>query len=80
MEYEVLKSAILQVLQVYKKEIFIDSTFEHDLGADSIDLAQIFGIVEKELDIHIEPVDLSKVVTVSDALEIVKATVKGAGK
>ena len=49
MEYEVLKKAIKAALQVYEAEIQPEAYFERELGADSIDLAQIYRLVEQEL-------------------------------
>lgn len=70
-QYGVLKKAIERVLQVYIKEIMLKSTFESDLGADSIDLAQIFQIVERETGNRIEVGKASKIRTVEDALRLV---------
>ena len=72
MELEVLKEAITKVLSVYIKEIDEESTFEGDLGADSIDKCQIFKCVEDSLDIKIPEVDLDEIVTVSDALLLIR--------
>lgn len=71
MELDILKKAITRVLQVYVLEINEDSTFGGDLGADSIDMMQIFQCVEQELGIHIKDVDLEKVITVRDALHVI---------
>lgn len=71
MELDILKKAITRVLQVYVLEIDEDSTFGGDLGADSIDMMQIFQCVEQELGIHIKDVDLEKVITVRDALHVI---------
>lgn len=71
MELEVLKEAIEAVLQVYVKEIQLDSTFAMDLGADSIDLIQILGLVEEKLEIHIENPETIQVTTVEDALNLI---------
>lgn len=70
-QYSVLKKAIERVLQVYVKEIMLKSTFESDLGADSIDLAQIFQIVERETGNRIDIKDPARVKTVEDALRLV---------
>ncbi len=72
MEYEVLKRCIEKVLHVYSKEISVSVEFATELGADSIDMAQIFRCVEKELGISLEIKDLSGVVTVGDALKLIK--------
>ena len=67
MEYDVLKNSIRIVLQVYDKEIQPEAVFETTLGADSIDMAQIFKLVEDELDIELRNVELDSIVTVEDA-------------
>jgi acyl carrier protein len=72
MEYTVLKEAIEKVLQVYIKEINIDSTFRGDLGADSIDMMQILKLVEEKLNIEIKEGSFDDIVTVKDALTLIK--------
>ena len=71
MEYDVLKKAIEKTLQVYNTEITPDATFETALGADSIDMAQIFKLVEEELDITIPIGEWAGVSTVQDAYELI---------
>ena len=81
MEYEVLKRYIEKVLHVYSKEISVSVEFATELGADSIDMAQIFGCVEEELGIKLDIIDMSGIVTVGDALKIIKqARLAAAGK
>ena len=70
-QYSVLKSAIQTVLQVYIKEIFLKSTFESDLGADSIDIAHIFTLVERETGNRVDEKAVLRVKTVEDALRLV---------
>jgi len=72
MELEALKNAITKVLQVYVTEIKEDSTFEGDLGADSIDMMQIQKCVEEELGIKIKGASMENIKTVADALEWIK--------
>ena len=72
MEYDVLKKAIEKTLQVYNAEITPEATFETVLGADSIDMAQIFKLVEEELDIVIPMDKWAGVKTVQDAYELIR--------
>ena len=72
MELEALKNAITKVLQVYVTEIKEDSTFEGDLGADSIDMMQIQKCEEEELGIKIKGASMENIKTVADALEWIK--------
>lgn len=72
MEYKILKEAILRVLQVYETEISMESTFDLDLGADSIDMMQIMQYVENETEKNFRAVDLDKIVTVADAVRVMQ--------
>lgn len=72
MEYKILKEAILRVLQVYETEISMESTFELDLGADSIDMMQIMQYIEKKTEKKFQTVDLDKIVTVADAVRVMQ--------
>ena len=69
MEFEALKKVTATVLGMDPDEIEPDMTFLTDLGADSLDLYQIFMGVEDELDIHIPTEGLDKLATVKDAVE-----------
>ncbi len=69
MEFEKLKNVIADVLNIDPEGITADMSFEEDLGADSLDLAQILIGIEDEFDISF-PEDLDvNIVTVGDALE-----------
>ncbi|MDE6742795.1 MAG: acyl carrier protein [Lachnospiraceae bacterium] len=76
MEYKILKEAILRVLQVYETEISMESTFELDLGADSIDMMQIMQYIEKKTEKKFRAVDLDKIVTVADAVRVMQEQMK----
>lgn len=76
MEYKILKEAILRVLQVYETEISMESTFELDLGADSIDMMQIMQYIEKKTEKKFRAVDLDKIVTVADAVRMMQEQMK----
>ena len=54
-------------------EITMDSKFEDDLGADSLDVFQIIMGIEEEFDIEIQNEEAEKIVSVSDAVEQIKA-------
>lgn len=54
MEFDILKKSIADVLSVDPNEITMDSTFEEDLGADSLDLYQILLDVQDQLDFTVD--------------------------
>ena len=76
MEFEKLKKVIAEVLNVDEAEITMDTTFEDDLGADSLDIFQIIMGMEEELDIEIDSEAAADNVTVGDAVEAIKMVKK----
>ena len=76
MEFEKLKKVIAEVLNVDEAEITMDTTFEDDLGADSLDIFQIIMGMEEELDIEIDSEAAADIGTVGDAVEATKMVKK----
>ena len=74
MEFDVLKKAIADVLSVDEAEITMETTFIDDLGADSLDVFQIIMGIEDELKIEVDAEKAESIVTVGDAVELIKAT------
>ena len=72
MEFEKIKAIIAEVLNVDENEITMETTFTDDLGADSLDVFQIIMGLEEEFDIEIANEDAEKIVTVGDAVELIK--------
>ena len=72
MEFEKLREIIADVMNIDDKEIKEDSSFENDLGADSLDVFQIIMGIEDAFDIEIDNDEAEKIVTVGDAVEQIK--------
>jgi len=72
MEFEKLKSIIMDVLNQDTQEITMESTFVDDLGADSLDIFQIIMGIEEEFDVEIDNDAAERIVTVGDAAEAIK--------
>lgn len=72
MEFEKLQNIIAEVLNVDTDEITMDTKFSDDLGADSLDVFQIIMGIEEEFDIEVPTEEAEKIVTVSDAVELIK--------
>ena len=64
MEFEKLKKIIAEVLNVDPDEITMETTFQDDLGADSLDVYQIIMGIEEEFDIEIPAESAEQVTTV----------------
>lgn len=75
MEFEKLKKIIAEVLNVDPDEINMETTFQDDLGADSLDVYQIIMGIEEEFDIEIPAETAEQVTTVEDAVEMIKNAV-----
>ena len=75
MEFEKLKKIIAEVLNVDPDEITMETTFQDDLGADSLDVYQIIMGIEEEFDIEIPAETAEQVTTVEDAVEKIKNAV-----
>ena len=75
MEFEKLKKIIAEVLTVDPDEITMETTFQDDLGADSLDVYQIIMGIEEEFDIEIPAETAEQVTTVEDAVEMIKNAV-----
>jgi acyl carrier protein len=60
------------VLGVDESDIDMDTTFIDDLGADSLDVAQIIMGIEEEFDVTVDSDVASNVTTVGQALELIK--------
>lgn len=75
MEFEKLKKIIDEVLNVDPDEITMETTFQDDLGADSLDVYQIIMGIEEEFDIEIPAETAEQVTTVEDAVEMIKNAV-----
>ena len=75
MEFEKLKKIIAEVLNVDPDEITMETTFQDDLGADSLDIYQIIMGIEEEFDIEIPAESAEQVTTVEEAVEMIKNAV-----
>ena len=72
---EKMKEMVADQLNVDAAEITAETSFKDDLGADSLDIFQIIMGIEEELDIEVNVEEAEKIVTVGDAVELIKKTV-----
>ena len=75
MDSSVVISIIAEQLGISESELNEETSFA-DLGADSLDLFQIFSALEEEFDVEFENDDAEKIKTVGDAIEFLKAAVE----
>jgi len=71
-EFDALRKVTAAILGMDPDEIQLNMTFLTDLGADSLDLYQIFIGVQEELGITIPPDELGQITTVAEAVGLIK--------
>ena len=78
MELEKVKAVIADVLNVESTSVTEDSSFIDDLGADSLDITQIIMGIEEafDVDFDVDDVDIDKIKTVEDLVELIKQQVQ----
>ncbi len=72
MEFEKIAGIIAEVLNIDAEDITPDMSFADDLGADSLDLAQIVMAFEDELGVEIDPEEIGSIQTVADVIDKIK--------
>ena len=68
-----IKSIVVDQLGVDEDQVTEDASFVDDLGADSLDTAELIMAFEEEFDIEIPDEDAQKIKTVKDVMEYIEA-------
>lgn len=77
MEFEELRNILVKILGVAPDEITMDTSFEEDLGADSLDMYQVVVQMEETFKVKVTPQEIEKIKRVSEAVAYIKAAEKG---
>ncbi len=72
MEFEKLKEAIADILNVDPNEVTEETTFAEDLGADSLDVYQIVMKIEEAFEIEIPAETIKEISTVGEAVLVIR--------
>ncbi len=72
MEFEKIRSVIVDQLGVDESQVTLDASFVDDLGADSLDVVDLIMGLEQEFDIEIPDEDAEQISTVGDAVNYIK--------
>ena len=72
MEFEKIKSVIVEQLGVDEALVTLNASFVDDLGADSLDVVDLIMGIEEEFDIEIADEDAETISTVADAVNYIK--------
>ena len=76
MEFEELRDILVKILGVAPDEITMDTSFEEDLGADSLDMYQVVAQMEETFKIKVTPQEIEKIKRVCEAVEYIKSAEK----
>ena len=75
--FERMQRIISEQFSVDEDEITMDTSFEEDLGADSVDLVELVMAMEEEFEVgEIQEEELGSLKTVGDAVNYIAAKVK----
>lgn len=69
---EIVKNTITNNLDVPIEDIHLETDFQNDLDADSLDIVELIMELEVEFDIEINDDELDKLRTVEDVVEYIK--------
>jgi len=72
MVFEKIRKLIAEQLDIEESEITLESSFQEDLDADSLDVVELIMAIEDEFDIEISDEDAEKISTVKDAVEYIE--------
>ncbi len=77
MVMEVLTDLIAEHLGVDAEEITAETSFADDLGADSLDVAELAIAVEDRFGITIDDAELELIRTIGQAADVLEAKLRG---
>ncbi|HHV27204.1 acyl carrier protein [Anaerosalibacter bizertensis] len=73
MIFDKLKVMISEQLDVEEDDITMDTSFQDDLNADSLDLVELIMSIEDEFELEVEDEEVENIQTVRDAVEYIQA-------
>ena len=75
MAFENIKKIIAKNLSISEDKVTMEADFVNDLGADSIDLVEIYMDLEDEFNMSIPDQDLPNIKTVGDLVKFIESKV-----
>ena len=75
--FQTMSELVAEQIAMEPAEVTMETSFEEDLGADSVDLVELVMAMEEEFEIgEIPEEDLSGIKTVGDAVNYIASKVK----
>lgn len=69
---EKIKNILLEQLDIEEKDIKLESKLIEDLGADSLDVAEIVSAIEGQFNVEFAKKDLENVETIQDLVNLLE--------
>ncbi len=73
--FEKVKSVVAEQLGIDEEEITMESSFNDDLEADSLDIVELMMALEDEFKIEISDEEAGKISTIGDVVEYIQERV-----
>lgn len=70
--FEKIKNILLEQLDIEEKNIKLESKLIEDLGADSLDVAEIVSAIEGQFNVEFAKKDLENVETIQDLVNLLE--------
>jgi acyl carrier protein len=66
---------VVEQLGVEESAVSVNSSFQNDLGADSLDTVELIMAFEEEFGVNIPEEDAEKIVTIGDAINYIEKNI-----
>ncbi|MDD2585649.1 MAG: acyl carrier protein [Syntrophomonadaceae bacterium] len=74
--FEVVKEVIVEIKDIPEEQIKLESTFQEDLEADSLDIVEMLMLLEEKFEIQIPEEDAADMKLVQDVVEYIENKLK----
>lgn len=74
--FEVIRSVIVEIKDIPEEQIKLESSFEEDLDADSLDIVEMLMLLEEKYDMQIPEEDAETMKTVKNVVDYIEAKIK----
>lgn len=74
--FEVIKEIIVEIKDIPGESITLESLFDEDLNADSLDIVEMLMMLEEKYEIEIPEEEAEKMKTVADAVNYIEEAIK----
>lgn len=75
MIFEKIKEVISEQFGVNKESITLETSFQDDLNADSLDLVELVMAMEDEFDLEVKDEDMENIKTVGDVFNYIEKNI-----